>query len=319
MHRSDVKSSVLEAIGGTPLVELGRLHDGPGRLLVKLESQNPGGSIKDRPARTIILHARERGQLRVGQPVFEMTSGNMGAGLAVVCGALGHPFVAAISAGNSRERTTMMRALGARVHVVPQVDGTPGNVTGADIAAAEQVARAQAELAGGYYVDQFSNPDSTLAHEQGTGPEMWEQLRGEIHAFVASVGTGGTFVGTSRFLKTQRANIVCVAVEPEGAAVLAGCPVSKPRHVIQGMGYGRVPPLWEPHLADAFMEVGDAEASDTARLLAEKEGLFVGFSSGANVAAALRLLRGGTLPGNPNVVTVLCDIGLKYGSSLLRA
>jgi cysteine synthase A len=303
--------SALDLIGGTPLLTLSRLHPGPGRLLAKAEFVQPGGSVKDRVAKAIVHGARARGDLRCGQPVVEMTSGNMGAGLAVVCSVLGHPLVLTMSAGNSPARARMMEGLGAEVVLVPQVDGVPGRVTGADIAAAGERARELAAERGGYYVNQFENAGAVTAHAEGTGPEIWRQSGG-VDAFVAIVGTGGTFVGTSRYLKRMCPDIVCVAVEPAHAAVLAGQPVTESRHLLQGTGYGSVPPLWEPELADAFMGVTDEEADDYRRLLARKEGLYVGYSAAANVCAAAKLLASGTLPRDAHVATVLCDTGLKY-------
>jgi cysteine synthase A len=308
----EIRASALDLIGGTPLVELRRIHPGPGRILAKAEHVQPGGSIKDRAALRVILDARESGRLAPGQAVIEMTSGNMGSGLAVVCGVLGHPFTAAMSAGNSPQRARMLEALGAEVVLVPQVDGRPGEVTGSDIQAATEVAVELAGRKGAFYVDQFHNPSCLAAHEEGTGPEIWEALGGRLDAFVAIVGTGGTFLGTSRYLKRRRSGILCAAVEPAGAEVLAGRPLAKPKHLLQGTGYALVPPQWDPTLADLFLAVYDEEATEWRRLLATREGLHVGFSSGANVCAAARLLASGRLPPEATVVTILCDTGLKY-------
>lgn len=311
----NVRAGALDLIGGTPLVELRRIHSGPGRLLAKAEHVQPGGSVKDRAALRVILDARASGRLAPGQAVIEMTSGNMGSGLAVVCGVLGHPFTAAMSAGNSPQRARMLEALGAEVVLVPQVDGRPGEVTGADIQAATEVAVELAGRRGAFYVDQFHNPSCLAAHEEGTGPEIWDDLGGRggrLDAFVAIVGTGGTFLGTSRYLKRQRPGILCVAVEPAGAEILAGKPPVKLKHRLQGTGYALIPPQWDPALADLFLAVSDDEATEWRRLLAVREGLHVGFSSGANVCAAARLLASGRLPAEATVVTILCDTGLKY-------
>lgn len=307
-----VRTSALDLIGNTPLVALDRLHPGPGRLFAKAELLNPGGSVKDRAARRIVHDALRDGRLAPGQPVVEMTSGNMGAGLALVCNVLGHPFTAVMSAGNSPERARMLEALGAEVVLVPQVDGAPGQVTGADVKTAADEARRLARGRGAWYVDQFHNPGSVAAHEHGTGPEIWRDLEGRLDAFVAIVGSGGTFVGTSRYLKRRNPGIVCAAVEPEGCEPLAGRRITKARHLLQGTGYGVVPPHWEPKLADAVLRVSDEEAVLYRKLLAEKEGLHVGFSSGANVCAAVKLLKSGRIPSDGTVVTILCDTGLKY-------
>lgn len=308
-----VFDSALDAIGGTPLIALDRLYTGRGgRLFAKMEFVQPGGSVKDRAALKIIERAYERGELSRGRPVVEMTSGNMGAGLAVVCNLMGNPFLAVMSEGNSPERARMMRALGAEVVLVPQVDGTPGKVTGQDIEAAGERARAIARETGGYFVDQFNNPGSVLAHEEGTGPEIWSDLDGAVDAFVAVVGTGATFIGVSRYLKRQDPRIVCVAVEPAGARVLAGEPVTDARHIMQGTSYGSIPPLWDSTLADLFLAVTDAEVEQYRSLLATTESLYVGFSAAGNVRAAVKLLESGRLRDGANVATVLCDTGLKY-------
>lgn len=304
--------SALDAIGGTDLVALDRLHPGPGRLVAKLEMQNPGGSVKDRAARQIVLEARETGALSEGQTVVEMTSGNMGAGLAVVCAVLGHPFIAVMSAGNSRARARMLEALGARVERVPQVDGRAGRVTGKDVRAAARRAKALAVEIDAYYVDQFLNAAGVRAHELTTGPELWRQTGGRLDAFVAAVGSGGTLIGASRFLKARSSKLRTFAVEPAKAAVLATGRVDDPRHRLQGVGYGVVPPHFEAEQVDGFVAVSDADADRYRRRLAAVEGIHAGWSAAANVAAAHRLLTAGDLPEDAVVATVLCDTGLKY-------
>jgi cysteine synthase A len=304
-------SSVLDLIGGTPLVTLARIHRGPVPIVAKAEFLQPGGSIKDRAAKAIIEAARADGRLRPGQPVVEMTSGNMGAGLAVVCAVLGHPFVATMSAGNSPQRARMLEALGAEVVLVPQVNGAPGQVTGPDLAAAVAVARRIERERGAFYVDQFANEDGPHAHEHHTGPEIWDQTGGKVSAFVACVGTGGTFVGIAASLKQRRADILCVAVEPAGCEVLAGKGIEKPRHLLQGVGYGVELPHWRPELMDLSLAVTDDEAERWRRRLAVEEGLHVGYSSAANVCAAARLVESG-LCREGVVATLLCDTGLKY-------
>lgn len=305
-------SSILDLIGNTPLVSLSRIAGGRGCILAKAEFLQPGGSVKDRPAKKIIELAYEQDRLTHGQPVIEMTSGNMGAGLAVVCSVFGNPFTAVMSEGNSVERVRMLHGLGANVVRVPQVDGTPGQVTGRDIDAAASAARSLATQIGAYYVDQFNNPGSTLAHQQSTGPEIWSQTQGKLDAFVAMVGSGGTFVGTSRFLKTKNASVICAAVEPKGAAILSGEPVSDSKHIMQGAGYSIVPPLWDASVANCFLEVSNEEALEAKRRLGAEEGFYVGFSAAANVCAALQLFDLGIVPRGGTVVTILCDTGLKY-------
>lgn len=309
---SAITPNALGLIGDTPLLALGRINRGPGTILAKAEFVQPGGSVKDRPALRIIEDARKSGRLAPAQPVVEMTSGNMGAGLAVVCNVLDHPFIVTMSEGNSPARARMLEALGAEVVLVPQVEGTPGCVSGADIRAATERAIEIARERQAFYVDQFNNPSCVSAHELGTGPEIWAAAGDELDAFVAAVGTGGTFVGVSRFLKTKDSAIHCAAVEPQGAEVLAGKEVEKPCHLLQGTGYGFVPPQWDDGLVDSLLAVSDEEAARFRLSLAEEEGLHVGFSSAANVCAAVKLIESGCLGEAPTVVTVLCDTGLKY-------
>jgi cysteine synthase A len=301
-------------ICNTPLIELRHTCPGEGRILAKMEFVQPGGSVKDRAALKIIKDAYENGKLSKGQPVVEMTSGNMGAGLAVVCGAVNNPFIAAMSEGNSPERVRILKALGAEVVLVPQADGTPGKVTGNDIAKAVEKAKEMAKEKNAFYVDQFNNPSSVSAHYTTTGPEIRRDLEGKLDAFVASIGSGGTFIGTSRFLKEQDKGIFCAAVEPEKAAILEKGRVENPKHIIQGTGYSLVPPHWDPDLVDEIITVTDEEVENQTRLLARNEGLYVGYSSGANVCAALKLIKSGLLEKNKNpvVVTVLCDTAYKY-------
>ncbi|MFT4191280.1 MAG: cysteine synthase family protein [Comamonas sp.] len=305
-------ASALGLIGRTPLVALDRIHDGPGRIVAKAEFLQPGGSVKDRAALAILLAARADGRLQPGMPVVEMTSGNMGAGLAVVCAALGHPFIATMSAGNSPARARMIEGLGARVVLVAQVDGQPGQVTGADVAAAADEAARIARDQNGFYVDQFNAAEGILAHERGTGPEILEQHGRAVDGWVAAVGTGCTFMGVARALKAAHPATLCVAVEPEGCAPLAGRAVVKARHLVQGTGYGLVPPHWDASLMDLSLPVADAEVEYWRRQLAIREGLYVGYSAAANVCAAVKLLASGRLARDATVATVLCDTGLKY-------
>ncbi|MCJ2059851.1 cysteine synthase family protein [Methylobacterium sp. J-048] len=291
---STLTASALDLIGGTPLIALDCVHPGPGRILAKAEFMQPGGSVKDRAARAILLSARADGRLAPQAPVVEMTSGNMGAGLAVACAALGHPLVVTLSAGNSPQRARMLEALGA------------------DVAAAAEAAHRLARQRGGYYVDQFHAPEGVRSHRDTTGPEIWAQSGGRVDAWIASVGTGATFLGVAAALRGRNPRVVCAAVEPEGCRPLAGEPVTKPRHVLQGTGYGTVPPHWDPGLMDLAVSVTDDEATRWRRLLATREGLHVGYSAAANVCAAAALLASGRLPADAVAVTVLCDTGLKY-------
>jgi cysteine synthase A len=308
--------SVLDAIGATPLVELARLTRGlSGRVLAKLEYLNPGHSRKDRIARQIIEDAEAQGALRRGQPVVEMTSGNTGTGLAIVCAVKGYPFVAVMSRGNSRERARMMAALGAEVVLVDQLPGSkPGQVSGGDLEQVEQRTREIVAEREGFHADQFSLAGNFRAHYLQTGPEILAQTGGEFDAFCDFAGTGGTIAGCTAAFKEADPSIRCYLVEPADAAVLAGSEVVDPRHRIQGGGYSRAElPLLRRDQIDGFLSVRDDEALRTARELARREGIFAGFSSGANVAAALELIRGPHR--GERVVTSICDSGLKYLST----
>jgi cysteine synthase A len=247
--------------------------------------------------------------------VVELTSGNMGTGLAIVCAVLGHPFVAVMSAGNSSERARMMRALGAEVVLVPQAPGgRPGEVTGADLALVEAAAERQTAARGAFRADQFARSGNPDAHAEGTAPEIWQQSQGTVTAFVDFVGSGGTLGGAARFLAPH--GVRCWAVEPEGAAALSQGDVSRPDHPIQGGGYV-MPDL--AHLAGArlagVLTVTSAEAAEAARLLARTEGIFAGYSAGANLAAAASLLDGPERGGT--IAIVIPDSGLKYLSTPL--
>lgn len=305
-------------IGRTPVVELKRLMRGRrGALYAKIEFLNPGGSKKDRIARRMIDDAIGAGRLKPGQTVVELTSGNTGTGLAIVCAVRGVRFVAVMSSGNSPERRRMMEALGARVEMVPQAEGSPaGQVSGADLALVEKRAEEIVREEGAFRADQFNNPSNVTAHEEGTAEEIWADLGGKINAFCDFVGSGGTFIGVARGLKRRDPSIRCYAVEPWTAPVLSGKPVTRANHKIQGGGYSLRPPLWEDRLVDGTLIVTDDEAIRWARELARAEGIFGGFSSGANLAAAMRLVDASQTAGEPSrVVFTVNDSGLKYLST----
>lgn len=307
-----ILSSALDAIGRTPLIALDRVYSGPGRLVAKAEFLQPGGSVKDRAARAIIEAARADGRLRPGMPVVEMTSGNMGAGLAVACATLGHPLVVTMSAGNSPARAKMLEGLGAEVVLIPQVEGSPGKVTGADIAAAAEAAQRYADEHGAFYVDQFNAAEGITAHETTTGAEILEQVGDTVDGWVAAVGSGCTFMGVARALKKANPDALCAVVEPVGCRPLAGERITRPKHLIQGTGYGLIPPHWDPSLMDLGLAVSDDEAGAMRTRLAREEGLYVGYSAAANVVGAIQLLLSGRLAPDAVVATVLCDTGLKY-------
>lgn len=309
------KSSILEVIGQTPSVWLDRLVAArglEGRILAKLEYLNPGASKKDRAALGIIRAARESGDLRERQTVVELTSGNMGTGLAIVCRQLGYPFVAVMSRGNSPERAQMMRALGAEVVLVDQAEGSvPGEVSGADLARVEEAAREITEARGAFRADQFNHPGNAAAHFETTGPELWADSGETLTAFVDFAGSGGSFGGVMRALPDPVRGYV---VEPEGAAALAGEAVSRPGHPIQGGGYSMSElSLLEGAPVTGYLTVKGETARETARALAREEGIFGGFSAGANVAAALQLLEGPERGGT--IAVLICDSGMKYLST----
>jgi len=316
MPSPGVLGSAMEAIGQTPLVELARMTTGvEGRILAKLEYLNPGFSKKDRIARQMIEDAEAAGTLPPGQTVVELTSGNTGTGLAIVCGIKEYPFVAVMSRGNSVERARMMAALGAEIVLVDQLPtSVPGQVSGGDLELVEQEARRIVAERGAFRADQFRQEGNFRAHYVHTGPECLEQSGGAIQAFCDFVGTGGSFAGCAAAFKEYDPSIRCFVVEPSGAASLAGEPVTYPNHRIQGGGYSMSQlPLLRREQIDGYLQVTDEEAIQTARRLARAEGIFAGFSAGANVAAALQLLRGSCR--GKTVVVLISDSGLKYLST----
>lgn len=312
---SSVSNSVLDAIGDTPLVRLSRFWAGDGEILGKLEYLNPGGSKKDRIALRMIEEAEVAGSLQPGQTVVELTSGNTGTGLAIVCAVKGYPFVAVMSRGNSEERARMMRALGAEVVLVDQMDGSlHGHVSGDDLTLVEETAQRVASERGAFRADQFKLAGNVNAHRHGTGPEMWSQSGQTIEVFCEFVGTGGTFAGVARYLKAQDPAISCYLIEPEGAAALSGKPIVNPGHRIQGGGYA-ISELTgvDDDLIDGVIEVSDTAAIDASRRLARAEGIFAGFSAGACLAAAEHLLT--TDHPGKTVAVVIADSGMKYLST----
>jgi cysteine synthase A len=313
----DVCADVTGAIGRTPLVALERLCAGlPGLVLAKLESFSPGHSVKDRIARRMVEDAEREGLLQPGGAIVELTSGNTGIGLAIVAAVRGYRFYAVMSEGNSVERQRMLRALGAEVVLAPQADGYhPGRVTGADLELVRQRAEELTAELGAFQPRQFANPGNAAVHEEETGQEIWEQTGGQVNAWTAMVGTGGTYVGVARALKRHNSALRCVALEPANARPLAGLPTVSEEHQIQGAGYNLTPPCWDPALADAYLGITDDDAITTTSELAQREGIFAGFSSGANVWAALQLARE-CEPGSV-IVTICPDTGLKYLSTTL--
>ena len=310
--------SAVEAIGNTPLVELARISkDLGGRILAKLEYLNPGFSKKDRIARQMIEDAEADGLLQTGQTVVELTSGNTGTGLAIVCAVKGYHFVAVMSRGNSLERARMMAALGAEVVLVDQLpDSKPGEVSGADLEQVEKVAQRITRERGAFRADQFHLEGNFRAHYLHTGSEILAQSGGQFAAFCDFAGTAGSFAGCAAAFKEYNSAIRCYLVEPDTCAVLAGKAVTNPNHPIQGGGYSmRELKFINPALVDGYIQVSGNEATQAARRLASAEGIFAGFSSGANLAAAAQLLAG-ELKGQ-TIIILINDSGLKYLSTRL--
>lgn len=311
-------NSVIEAIGNTPLVRLDRLtrsHGVDGTILAKLDYLNPGFSKKDRAARGVIEEAERNGTLQPGQTVVELTSGNMGTGLAIVCGIKGYPFVAVMSKGNSEERARMMRALGAEVILIDQLStSSPGHVSGGDLQLVENAAQRITRERGAFRADQFHRDGNWRSHYCTTGPEIWAASTGMIDGFADFLGSGGTYAGVTKALKERNPAVRCYVVEPVGAAVVAGEVLTKPEHPIQGGGYAMNElPFMRDVPVDGYLQVTGDAARKTARELARLEGIFGGFSAGANVTAALNLLAG-EMKGKTMAV-VICDSGLKYLST----
>jgi cysteine synthase len=315
-RHSTVLDSVLGTIGNTPLVELSRITHGlEGRLLAKLEYLNPGFSKKDRIALQMIEEAEANGDLKPGQTVVELTSGNTGTGLSIVCAVKGYPFVAVMSKGNSTERARMMRALGAEVILINQLpDSKPGQVSGGDLALVEEAAQRITKERSAFRADQFHLESSARAHYLHTVPEILRQADSKIDAFCDFAGTGSSFGGCAAAFKECSPDILCYLVEPAGAAILSGQAVTDPGHRIQGGGYS-MPELTLVNKAhiDGYIQISDDEAMDVTRQLAKVEGIFAGFSSGANVAAAMHLLR--TTCRGKTIAVLLSDSGLKYLST----
>eukprot|EP00039_Didymoeca_costata_P017141 m.314827 g.314827 ORF g.314827 m.314827 type:complete len:362 (-) comp16496_c1_seq8:126-1211(-) len=325
-RHAGVLSSVAETIGNTPLVDLSRLtksYNLEGRILAKLEYFNPGFSKKDRIAKQIVEDAIAEGKLTPGDTVVELTSGNTGTGLAIVCAVNNLKFVAVMSKGNSEERARMMHALGAEVILVPQLsESIVGQVSGGDLQEVEKVCQQIVEEREAFRADQFQLMGNFKAHYDNTGPEIWNQTNGNFDCFVDFVGSGGTYAGCAAYFQDiSEGRIHNFIVEPEGAAVLAEKYENKQfktsAHSIQGGGYSMDDLVFIDKALPAtygYISVNDTDAKTTARALAREEGIFGGFSGGANVFAAIKLLENEEYKGK-TIVAVVCDSGLKYLST----
>lgn len=284
-----------QLIGNTPLVRLQRLTAGKNnKLLIKLEGQNPAGSVKDRPAYSMIKHAQDRGEISPGDHLIEATSGNTGIALAMVSAMMGYKMTLIMPETMSLERRASMAAYGAELVLVSKEDGMEG---------ARDLALAMQTEGKGKVLDQFANPDNPLAHYRTTGPEIWDATDGAVSHFVSSMGTTGTIMGCSMYLKEKNPEIEIVGVQPSDGASIPG---------IRRWPKEYLPEIYDERRVDTLLDVSQEEAEDTMRMLAKEEGVFCGVSSGGAVAVALRMAA--TLE-NATIVTIICDRGDRYIST----
>lgn len=303
---SKIAKSVLETVGHTPLVEISnKLNKGGARVLAKVEFFNPGGSAKDRIAVTMIEAAEREGKLKPGATIVEPTSGNTGVGLAMVAAVKGYHLILTMPDTMSVERRKLAAAYGAEIVLTPGAEGMKGA-----IAKAQEIVAAR----GAFIPLQFDNPNNAPAHYASTGPEIWTDTDGQVDAFVAGVGTGGTISGTGKYLKEQNSSVRIYAVEPDTSAVLSG---GQPgAHQLQGIGAGFVPKVYDASVVDEVITVSAKDAGETARAVAAKDGLLVGISSGAALYAALELSKQPAYIGK-TIVALLPDTGERYLSTWL--
>jgi cystathionine beta-synthase len=307
-----VASSVLELIGHTPIVEAQRLDTGPCRLFIKLEALNPGGSIKDRIGLQMIEAAEKRGDIKPGDLLVEATAGNTGLGLALVAAVRGYKLLIVMPDKMSREKVFNVQAMGAEV-VMTRSDVQKGHPE-----YYQDLAERLAKERGGYYINQFANPDNPAAHEATTGPEIFKQLDGKVDAVVLGVGTSGTLTGVSRYFAKASPQTEFVLADPKGSVLADYIKTGKlgkaERWMVEGIGEDFIPSIADLSAVKTAYTIPDAEAFAVAREVLQKEGLLLGSSSGTLIAAALRYCREQTEP--KNVVTLGCDTGAKYLSKL---
>ena len=297
-------NNILQTIGNTPLVKIGKIDTGGSEIYAKIEARNPGGSVKDRIALAMIEDAEKKGMLRKGDTIIEPTSGNTGIGIAMVAAYKGYKAVFTMPETMSVERRKLLRFLGAEIILTPGKLGMKGAVE-----KAEELVRTK-----GYFMpSQFENQANPKIHEETTGPEIIEAMGGErLDYFVSGVGTGGTITGAGRALRRKYPQIKIVAVEPEGSPVLSGG--SPGPHKIQGIGAGFIPRVYDPEVVDEIIRVSDEDAIKTARKLAKEEGILAGISSGASMYAALTIARS---KRGKRIVVILPDTGERYLSTEL--
>lgn len=308
---SKIYQSLTELIGHTPLLELTNIEKEKkleSKVIVKIESFNPGGSVKDRAALAMIKAAEQDGQLMPGGTIIEPTSGNTGIGLAWVASVRGYKLILTMPETMSVERRNLLKALGATLVLTPGSEGMKGAIRKAE--------ELKEQTPGAIILQQFENPANPAAHVLTTAEEIWQDTDGNVDIFVAGVGTGGTISGTGKGLKSHNPSVRVVAVEPDGSPVLSGGEAGP--HKIQGIGAGFVPVNFDRDVTDLIVRVKNEEAMEASRLLAHKEGLLVGISSGAALHAALQLAR---LPENngKTIVVLLPDTGERYLSTELFA
>lgn len=304
-----IYTTMTELIGRTPLLEVKKIEENLGlqaRILVKLEYFNPAGSVKDRAALAMILDAEERGILKEGAVIIEPTSGNTGIGLAAIAAARGYRAVFTMPETMSVERRKLLQGYGAEIVLTEGKKGMKGAI--------EKAAELEREIEGAVVLGQFVNPANADAHYRMTGPEIWEDTEGNVDAFVAGVGTGGTITGTGKYLKEKSQTIEVVAVEPSTSAVLLGEQAGV--HGIQGIGAGFVPEILDTEIYDRIVAVETKEAYEAAKLLAKEEGILVGISSGAALCAAIRIAKEEAYEGK-TIVVLLPDTGERYLSTPL--
>ena len=292
---------VTALIGNTPLIKLNRLtEEGSADIFVKLEHLNPGGSVKDRICLNMIAEAERQGTLKPGSTMVEPTSGNTGIGLAMISAVRGYKLILVMPESMSMERASLLSSYGAQLVLTPAWEGMQGSIKEAENIVAQNP---------DYMMpDQFSNTANPAMHRRTTGPEIWDARDGNINAFVAAVGTGGTVTGVGEVLKAKNPKVQIIAVEPAGSPVLSGGEAGP--HKIQGIGAGFVPTVLNQSILDRVIAVSDDDAYRTTKQLARTEGLLAGISSGANVFAARQVAR--ELGPGKSVVTVLCDTGERY-------
>ncbi|MCG8597391.1 MAG: cysteine synthase A [Kiloniellales bacterium] len=316
----DIRDGFVGAVGNTPLIRLRHLSEETGcEILGKAEFLNPGGSVKDRAAKHIVLDAEERGALKPGGVIVEGTAGNTGIGLALVARARGYRTVIVIPETQSQEKKEMLRLCGAELIEVPAVPyRDPNNYVHQAARLAEELAAK--EPAGVIYANQWDNTANRRAHYEGTGPEVWAQTDGKVDAFICAVGTGGTLAGTAMALRERRKDVVIGLADPMGAALFSyyttGELKAEGSSISEGIGQGRITGNLQDLAVDAPFRIPDEEAIPLVFDLMEREGLVLGGSSGINVAGALRLAK--QLGPGHTIVTILCDYGTRYQSKLFN-